>query len=73
MAGNNQGGPTDNMTISVGTVFSQAISMAESEPFQIRDYSFTVSAAATGKIVIDHDNGDMQGILIDVIRVRKTN
>jgi hypothetical protein len=73
IAGNNQDGPTDNMTISVGTVFSQAISMAENEPFQIRDYSFTVSAASTGKIVLDHAGGDKQGILIDVIRLRKTN
>jgi hypothetical protein len=73
IAGNNQDGPTDNMTISVGTVFSQAISMAENEPFQIRDYTFTVSAASTGKIVLDHAGGDKQGILIDVIRLRKTN
>ena len=73
VASNNQGGPTDNMTISVGTVFSQAITMPENEPFQIRDYSFTVSAASTGKIVMDHAGGDKQGILIDVIRLRKTN
>ena len=65
--------PTSDMTISVGAVFSQAISMPENEPFQIREYSFTVSGAATGKIVIDHDGGDGQGILIDAIRVRSAN
>ncbi len=72
LAGNNQFGPTDTVTFSVGTAFSETISVLENEPFEIRTFTFTVGAATSGKIVMDHAGGDNQGILVDAVRLRKS-
>lgn len=73
LAGNNQNFPTDTMTVSVGTVFSQQVIMQENDPFGLYTFDFTVSTATSGKIVFDHRGGDQQGILIDAIQLRKSN
>jgi hypothetical protein len=70
-AGNNQNGPTDTMNISIGSVFSEELVVTEDESFQRRDWTFTVSAATTATIVMDHQGGDQQGILIDAIRLSR--
>lgn len=69
LGGNNQDFPADVMTISVGSVFSETITVPEAEPFNIRTFTFTVAAATTGRMVLDHAGGDEQGILIDAIRL----
>jgi len=70
-AGNNQNGPTDTMNISIGTSFSTTLVVPESDSFQVREWTFTVAAATTATIVLDHEGGDQQGILIDAIRLRR--
>lgn len=72
LGGNNQLGPTDTVTFSVGTSFSQTIQVPENTPFQIRTFTFTVGSATTGTIVMDNAGGDNQGVLIDAVRLRKT-
>jgi hypothetical protein len=73
MAGNNQNAPTDMMTMSFGTVFSETVTVLEDQPFDISPFTFSVSSSTSGKLVLDHAGGDNQGILIDVVRLRKTN
>ena len=68
IGGNNQNGPTDDMTITLGA-WSQTISVAEDQPFAIRTFTIPVSAAENARLVLDHAGGDMQGILIDAIRL----
>ena len=72
LGGNNQLGPTDTVTFSVGTSFTQTITVPENAPFEIRTFTFTVGSATTGKIVMDHAGGDNQGVLVDAVRLRKT-
>ena len=72
LGGNNQLGPMDTATFSVGSEFSTTISVPENAPFEIRSFTFTVGEATTGRIVMDHAGGDNQGILVDAVRLRKT-
>ena len=69
--GNNQAGGTDQMEISVGTVFSTTISLPEDAGFEILSFEFVVPSATTGRMVLDHQGADQQGILIDVVRLRR--
>jgi len=73
LAGNNQGHPTDTMTVTVGSAYSNTIIIAESEPFNLHTYTFNVPAATSAKIAFDHRGNDEQGILIDAIRLRTSN
>ena len=73
LAGNNQLHPTDTMTVTVGSVYSNTIIMEESDPFNLYTYTFNVPAATSAKISFDHEGDDEQGILIDAIRLRTSN
>jgi len=73
MAGNNQGAAADDMTLSFGTVFSETVTLLEDQPFDISSFTFSVSAATSGKLVLDHAGTDNQGILVDVVRLRKSS
>jgi hypothetical protein len=68
IGGNNQNGPTDNMTITLGS-WSETITVPEDEPFNIRTYTIPVTAATNARLVLDHAGADKQGILIDAIRL----
>ena len=68
IGGNNQNGPTDNMTATLGS-WSETITVPEDEPFNIRTYTITVSTATNARLILDHAGGDQQGILIDAIRL----
>ncbi|MCL7958618.1 MAG: hypothetical protein M8861_00350 [marine benthic group bacterium] len=70
-AGNNQGGPTDTMDITIGSLFSTTLVVPEDNSFQLREWTFNVPAATTATIVMDHAGGDQQGILIDSIRLSR--
>ena len=71
MAGNNQQDQTDTLTMSVGSVFSREVTLPYTEPFKVRAYDFTVGTATTGKVILAHNGGDDQGILIDAVRLRR--
>jgi hypothetical protein len=68
IGGNNQDAPTDNMTITLGA-WSETITVPEDEPFNIRTFTIPVSAATNARLILDHAGADMQGILIDAIRL----
>lgn len=72
MAGNNQSMEgSDELTISVGSVFQQVVVLAWDEPFELRTYPFTVADATSGHIRLAHAGGDLQGILVDAVRLRE--
>ena len=71
LAGNNQNGPTDTMEISIGTLFSTTLVVPEDQGFIIREFTFNVAADTNARVIMDHAGGDMQGILIDAIRLRR--
>lgn len=64
-AGNNRGRPSDTMTVSVGSIFSQALTIQPNELLSRYQFSFHVDAFTTGKIVFDHEGSDNCGIIID--------
>jgi len=71
IAGNNQNGPTDTMTISIGNVFSTTLVVPEDQGFIIREFTFNVASDTNARIIMDHAGGDQQGILIDAIRLSR--
>jgi len=64
-AGNNRGRPSDTMTVSVGSVYSETLTIQPTEPLSNYQYSFHIDTATTGKIVFDHQGSDNCGIIID--------
>lgn len=72
LAGNNQSmSGTDELTISVGSVFQQVVVLTWDEPFELRTYPFSVASATSARIRLDHAGGDLQGILMDAVRLRQ--
>ena len=71
LAGNNQNGPTDTMEITIGTLFSTTLVVPEDQGFTIREFTFNVASDTNARIVMDHAGGDMQGILIDALRLSR--
>jgi hypothetical protein len=69
-AGNNRGRPTDIMTVSVGSVYSNTLTIQQNDPLNSRQFSFHVASATTGKIVFDHQGNDNCGIIIDDISLK---
>ena len=64
-SGNNRGRPSDTMIVSVGSVYSNALTIEPTELLIDYQYSFHVDTATTGKIVFDHQGSDNCGIIID--------
>jgi hypothetical protein len=64
-SGNNRGRPADTMTVSVGSVYSNTLTLQPNDPFSNYQFAFHIDSATTGKIVFDHQGGDNCGIIID--------
>ena len=72
-SGNNRGRPTDVMTISVGSVFSETLTIEPTEPLTVYQFNFHVDSATSGKIVFDHEGGNNCGIIIDDVLLTSSN
>ncbi|HEM46955.1 MAG TPA: hypothetical protein ENO23_07910 [Alphaproteobacteria bacterium] len=72
IAGNSQLGPQlDTLDVAVGGALSERIVLDWQDPLALMSFDFTVGAATSGKIRLEHHGGDEQGILIDAIRLRR--
>jgi hypothetical protein len=65
-------GDTNTVTVSLGTVYSESFTVASSQPFTRITRNITVGEAETGRLVFDHAGGDNVGLLLDKVKLRKT-
>jgi len=71
MAGNNQQAGSDTLDVSVGTAGPGRFILDRDAPLALRGVDFTVATTTSGKIRLEHQGGDEQGILIDAVRLRR--
>lgn len=65
VSGNQRGGATDGMVMSLGGFLSESISLAFNAPWQTITRSFTVGSATTSSIIFNHGGGDNIGMILD--------
>ncbi len=70
LAGSQQGDSND-VAVSLGTVFNQTFTRAATDPFSTVSQTITVATATTGRLVFDQLGGDNKGALLG--RVKLTN
>ncbi len=57
--------PSDAMTVSIGSLYSETFTRIYSSPLETIQRSFIVETAANGTLVFDHAGGDNIGMILD--------
>jgi N-acetylneuraminic acid mutarotase len=57
--------PSDTVDVSLGSLYSERITKAFSEPFERIERHVSVTAAADARLVFDHLGGDYVGLILD--------
>lgn len=68
----NDHSPTDTVTVSLGGLFSQAITLPYDAPFGNNSFTITTGSTSTGSLVFDASGGDNQGLLLDNVHLTFT-
>lgn len=71
LAGNQRRNTDDAVTISLGDVFTERIVLARRERFTLYTRKITVTQPTTAKLVFAGSGGDDEGILLDLVRLRR--
>lgn len=66
-SGNQRTRGYDTLIASVGSVFSQSISLAFNAPHNIYDFTFSVLAPTTGYLSFSNTGNDNEGVILDNI------
>lgn len=71
LAGNNRESDPDTMDVTLGSVYSEQFRFNADEEFELYTRELSVSEPTEARLKFDHYGGDKQGILIDLIRIRR--
>lgn len=71
LAGNNREQVSDTMDVTLGSVYSEQFILESDDEFELYTRELSVSEPTEAKLKFDHYGGDKQGILIDLIRIRR--
>lgn len=63
--------PPNTMSVFVGNLFSETITLRSYTPLQRFDRTFTVRSATSAYLVFRHEGGDDYGIFIDDVRFER--
>lgn len=72
LAGNHMVQASDEVMIALGDFYRENIKIGSKEPFKLFVRTFHVAAPDSAKLSLVHSRIDMQGILIDLVRLRRT-
>ena len=71
ISGNQRGGSSDSMAVTLGGFFNETFSMIPSAPWTTVTRTFTLTGNQSNSIVFNHAGGDNIGILLDNISLFK--
>lgn len=71
LAGNNRADEPDTVTVSLGALFREQLVMQRSTRFAQHTRDVRVAAATTARIRFVHAGGDDQGVVLDLVRLRR--
>ena len=71
LAGNQRRDTNDTVLITLGELFREELTLARREPFKLYARTVVVSEPASAKLRFAHSGGDDEGILFDLVRVRR--
>jgi hypothetical protein len=71
LAGNNRVIEPDTVTVSLGTLFQEQVVLQRTAKFAQHARDVRVSAATRARIRFVHAGGDDQGIVLDLVRLRR--
>lgn len=72
LAGNQRIDDPDLVKVSLtGTSYAEEFRVARSDPFELKTRNITVSQTTSARIRFEHAGGDDQGILLDLVRLRR--
>jgi hypothetical protein len=71
LAGNQQKDTPDSVVVSLGEVFREEIRLNRNEQFKLFTREITVNQPTSAKIRFAHAGADRQGILLDLLRLRR--
>ena len=74
LAGNQRRDTPDTVVVSLGDLFEEQITLGRREPFRLysRNINITVMVSTTAKLVFTGAGGDDEGILLDLVRLRRS-
>ena len=65
VSGNQRGGNSDSMLLTLGGFLSETFNLSPNDPWQTVSRNFTVGGPQTDSIIFNHDGGDNIGIMLD--------
>lgn len=71
LAGNQQIDAADSVVVSLGDLFQKEIRLERREPFKLFTQEIQVGQATSAKVRFAHAGADKQGILLDLVRLRR--
>ena len=73
MAGNQRNDISDTVIVSVGSVFQEQFVLQPRDQFGLRTRNISVAAQTTARIRFQNLGGDLQGALVDLVRLRRVS
>ncbi len=73
ISGNQRGGSSDNLGVTLGGFFNDSYSLNPSSPWTTITHSFTVAASTTSSFIFNHAGGDNIGIMLDNVSLSSVN
>ena len=65
--------PVDTMTVSLGSVFSQTVTLNFDAPYRLITMSFPVAASDSGTLRLAHEGADIRGLMLDGVTLAMTS
>jgi len=65
ISGNQRGGNSDNLQVTLDGFFNEAFNLAYNSPWQTVTHIFSVDSATSNNLIFNHAGGDNIGIMLD--------
>ena len=69
LSGNQRTQSTDTVTVSLGSLLNETISLAGFDPFQTFSFNFSVVAPTTASLIFQNDGSDNIGAILDNVAI----
>jgi hypothetical protein len=73
LAGNQRFESSDTVVVSLGSLLNERIVMGNSEPFRLFTRPVSVASQTAARLRFAHAGGDDRGVLLDQLRLRRSN
>jgi len=71
LAGNQRVDTSDTVNVSLGSLYQQQFVLQPRDRFELRTRNFSVASQTTARIRFQNLGGDLQGALVDLVRLRR--